>query len=222
KKHNGNLPGMGGAFNPVNLAVYHYGGNNPIKYVDPNGRENILEMFIRWAMGRPHSGLWQQNPRMAMMELQMGRSIIKLSHAITANVETRIALNGSITLLTGKIIITQSHDKMSIGVRGGLNIPKLGPIVGKVIEVGFDFILHDDDKLSFEFSDIKHGVDINIPQGGLVTGTIQGRINNEGEVELRFLEKVGIADNPVASANLEVGVNIKASKLLEELGKKDY
>ncbi|MBN1181876.1 MAG: hypothetical protein JXB49_06285 [Bacteroidales bacterium] len=41
KKHNGSLPGMGGAFNPVNLAVYHYGGNNPVKYVDPNGKEPV-------------------------------------------------------------------------------------------------------------------------------------------------------------------------------------
>ncbi|WP_432891465.1 hypothetical protein [Treponema putidum] len=38
KKHNENLPGMGGVFNVVNLHVYHYAGNNPIKYVDPTGR----------------------------------------------------------------------------------------------------------------------------------------------------------------------------------------
>ena len=47
KKHNENLPGMGGAFNVVNL--YHHAGigqrsdselqaNNPLKYVDPDGR----------------------------------------------------------------------------------------------------------------------------------------------------------------------------------------
>ncbi|QSI03482.1 RHS repeat domain-containing protein [Treponema pedis] len=38
KKHNENLPGMGGVFNTVNLYVYHYAGNNPVKYVDPTGR----------------------------------------------------------------------------------------------------------------------------------------------------------------------------------------
>jgi RHS repeat-associated protein len=37
KKRNGNLPGMGGVFNHVNLHVYHYAGNNPVKYVDPTG-----------------------------------------------------------------------------------------------------------------------------------------------------------------------------------------
>ena len=49
KKHNENLPGMGGVFNVVNLHLYNHAGigkrsdselqaNNPVKYVDPNGR----------------------------------------------------------------------------------------------------------------------------------------------------------------------------------------
>jgi murein DD-endopeptidase MepM/ murein hydrolase activator NlpD len=38
RKQNGNLPGMGGVFNVVNLHLYHYAGNNPVKYTDPDGR----------------------------------------------------------------------------------------------------------------------------------------------------------------------------------------
>ncbi len=33
----GNLPGLGGVFNPINLNVYGYAGQNPVKYVDPDG-----------------------------------------------------------------------------------------------------------------------------------------------------------------------------------------
>jgi RHS repeat-associated protein len=32
-----NLPGMGGAFNSLNLAMYTYGHNNPVKFTDPDG-----------------------------------------------------------------------------------------------------------------------------------------------------------------------------------------
>ena len=42
KKHNEKLPGMGGVFNAVNLHLYHYAGNNPVKYTDPDGRSKEL------------------------------------------------------------------------------------------------------------------------------------------------------------------------------------
>jgi hypothetical protein len=33
---------ISGVFNYVNLHVYHYAGNNPVKYVDPDGRTTNL------------------------------------------------------------------------------------------------------------------------------------------------------------------------------------
>jgi RHS repeat-associated protein len=42
RKHNGNLPGLGGIFNLVNMHVYHYAGNNPVVLVDPDGRSDDM------------------------------------------------------------------------------------------------------------------------------------------------------------------------------------
>ena len=52
KKHNENLPGMGGVFNVVNLHLYHYAGNNPVKYTDPDG------MFNVWKDSQTGFSLW--------------------------------------------------------------------------------------------------------------------------------------------------------------------
>ena len=46
KKHNQNLPGMGGVFNSVNLNLFHYAGNNPVRYVDPDG--NDIWLATEW------------------------------------------------------------------------------------------------------------------------------------------------------------------------------
>ena len=54
KKHNENLPGMGGVFNVVNLHLYHYAGNNPVKYVDPDGRFVDADTFYQFAKETAH------------------------------------------------------------------------------------------------------------------------------------------------------------------------
>ena len=45
KQHNQNLPGLGGVFNTVNLNLYHYAGNNPVCYTDPNGQFLTRQFF---------------------------------------------------------------------------------------------------------------------------------------------------------------------------------
>ena len=62
KKHNENLPGMGGVFNVVNLHLYHYAGNNPVKYTDPDGKDIEESPFLSGSLavllaGRGSMGL---------------------------------------------------------------------------------------------------------------------------------------------------------------------
>ena len=44
RKHNENLPGIGGLYNFVNFNLYHYTGNNPVKYTDPTGM--VVDLLI--------------------------------------------------------------------------------------------------------------------------------------------------------------------------------
>ena len=71
KKHNENLPGMGGVFNVVNLHVYHYAGYsqrsfelyNPIKYTDPDGKwffiDDLLVSIFAKLEGLQDEGIFQ-------------------------------------------------------------------------------------------------------------------------------------------------------------------
>ncbi|MEM5948954.1 hypothetical protein WKV44_10445 [Spirochaetia bacterium 38H-sp] len=37
---------MGGVYNLVNLQLYHYAGNNPVKYIDPDGRYDQFSLWL--------------------------------------------------------------------------------------------------------------------------------------------------------------------------------
>jgi len=79
KKHNENLPGMGGVYNIVNMHLYHYAGNNPVKYTDPDGRdiETVKETIrISIDLGKQVAPLFEEpNPNNLMSEAKARNKI---------------------------------------------------------------------------------------------------------------------------------------------------
>ena len=61
KQHNQNLPGLGGVFNTVNLNLYHYAANNPVKYTDPDGNNIAFGVDKNGAGGNGHTSLYFQD-----------------------------------------------------------------------------------------------------------------------------------------------------------------
>ncbi|WP_253685069.1 MULTISPECIES: RHS repeat domain-containing protein [unclassified Treponema] len=71
------LAGMGGVYNTVNLHVYHYAGNNPVKYTDPDGKQTATAILnAKWKC------LVQNLNQYIEMKHQVQDKIIKINHEI--------------------------------------------------------------------------------------------------------------------------------------------
>jgi RHS repeat-associated protein len=164
KQYNKELPGMGGVFNYVNLHAYHYAGNNPVKYTDPDGRDIFLFGFTVGAGagtgGTNTAGFYLCIPdditqttigtfEMFEFGAQFGVSAgiggtFTWAPFATSTDDIRgysNTLGGSINLgLVGKLLGMVLPDILSLGAEGGMN-PTAKGFEGKLKSITLSFSL---------------------------------------------------------------------------------
>ena len=102
KKHNENLPGMGGVFNVVNLHLYHYAGNNPIKYEDPDGDEIELVSGAGLSFENYQGKKWDSSAIFAFQRTGFDQSFI-------GQVSNALGLYDNGSKLLGKVEYSHNH-----------------------------------------------------------------------------------------------------------------
>jgi len=99
KNHNSKLPGMGGIFNQINLDAYQYAGRNPVKLVDPDGRDIYLYF---WSSEQTASGVGHVGVGVGSDENQVFYEANPTANGLNAPMSQDFKIEGSMKEVASK------------------------------------------------------------------------------------------------------------------------
>ena len=195
KKHNQNLPGMGGIYNTVNFHLYHYAGNNPVKYTDPDGRQTAYFNYNKFISNSIRGEMYAFA---AGCQDSFGRLMNGLQSMFTTK-PTVVPL-GEASLSIGNFSITGTasyeNGKMIFSGTPGAEVStaQLGKLAGVSVTV--------------ESEGVGLNGDVSIPSQWVVDVKVNSgvQINKDGTVTITM--KAGVGKN-VKAANISVSGGAK-------------
>jgi hypothetical protein len=122
---------MGGVFNLVNLNTYHYSGNNPVKYTDPDGNW----LFLAGITGTGGAGIGGTVEAGIAVSKDPNNGTFQVGTYTTSGTGFYGGASGS-----GTVSITYSHQSKKINDINGLAL-LIGGTLGEGITGGIDVII---------------------------------------------------------------------------------
>ena len=141
--------GEGGIYNSINLNLYHYSNNNPVKYTDPDGKFAVVPMLIGGAIsaavdyGFQVAGNYMQGKRGsdAWTDVNVGEIV----GAFVSGALTTVGI-GAVTKVAGTA--TTAAVRKGIQVAGNAAVSAAASVPGTITENAVNNLVNPDNKVA--------------------------------------------------------------------------